>query len=514
MLTCAMSEYALSKFVPLPDISPVLQKAATERNVFRLKALEICSVDHVEEFTPLTNFCEEATRLIGSGDAAFKDGIFREAVLAYTQVLQRFRNCCPSLSATCFAKRSATFAMMSCELYVRPANACALYGMDASRLACLALKDAEKVVQSFPCQSEGYLRCAFAHYLLEQYQKASDACLEGIRWNFSSRPLKECLSLVDGQLMDSVSQSHCQKQGCSDTRCVRSGGDVEDFECKLCLKLLYEPVTTPCGHSFCSCCIQRSLDHSNKCPMCRTVMHVSRKLPISVTLKNITSKLFSEEYKMRECEMSGELGGAADDQTCFLPLFVLFTLFPGEKMSLNVFEPCYRLMIRRVMEGNRRFGMIQSCCRSATGICSSGTECEIVECEPLADGRYFLEVIGRRRFDVLQLWEQDGYRIVKAKYFQDHPVQPNSQELASIQNHMKLVEKLEQTYKARGMFHRQSGLRWNLSDINKDQDMETMSFLACALLVNPDGSSARRKYLDCRSTLQRMEWILQSVHQP
>ena len=75
---------------------------------------------------------------------------------------------------------------------------------------------------------------------------------------------------------------------------------------------------------------------------------MSRKLPVSVTLKNIVSKLFNEEYKMREQEMNGELGGVNDDQTCFLPLFVLFTLFPGEKMSLNVFEPCYRLMIRRV----------------------------------------------------------------------------------------------------------------------------------------------------------------------
>ena len=28
-------------------------------------------------------------------------------------------------------------------------------------------------------------------------------------------------------------------------------------------------------------------------------------------------------------------------------------------MSLNVFEPRYRLMIRRAMEGNRRFGMAQ-----------------------------------------------------------------------------------------------------------------------------------------------------------
>ena len=166
------------------------------------------------------------------------------------------------------------------------------------------------------------------------------------------------------------------------------------------------------------------------------------------------------------------------------------------------------------MEGNRRFGMIQSCCKSPNGICSSGTECEIVECEPLPDGRYFLEVIGRRRFDVLESWEQDGYRMVKAKYFRDHPVQPDSEESLSICTHMKSIEKLEQTFKARGLFHRQSGLRWNLSEKNADQDMEHMSFLACAMLVNPDGSSARRKYLDCRSTLQRMEWILQGVRHP
>ena len=79
---------------------------------------------------------------------------------------------------------------MACELCMRSVDACALYGMDASRLACLSLKDAEKVVEMFPHHSEGFLRCAFAYYLSEQYHKAMDACLEGLRWNFSRQPLQ------------------------------------------------------------------------------------------------------------------------------------------------------------------------------------------------------------------------------------------------------------------------------------------------------------------------------------
>jgi hypothetical protein len=41
--------------------------------------------------------------------------------------------------------------------------------------------------------------------------------------------------------------------------------DTEEFDCALCCKLLYQPVTTPCGHSFCKACFSRTLDHQNKC---------------------------------------------------------------------------------------------------------------------------------------------------------------------------------------------------------------------------------------------------------
>lgn len=48
--------------------------------------------------------------------------------------------------------------------------------------------------------------------------------------------------------------------------------NVEDFECSLCYRLLYEPVTTPCGHSFCRPCLDRCLDHQSNCPLCKSTL--------------------------------------------------------------------------------------------------------------------------------------------------------------------------------------------------------------------------------------------------
>ena len=36
----------------------------------------------------------------------------------------------------------------------------------------------------------------------------------------------------------------------------------DDFDCTLCLKLLFEPVTTACGHSFCRSCLFQAMDCS------------------------------------------------------------------------------------------------------------------------------------------------------------------------------------------------------------------------------------------------------------
>lgn len=43
-----------------------------------------------------------------------------------------------------------------------------------------------------------------------------------------------------------------------------------ELTCEICFILLYEPLTTPCQHTFCAKCLHRSLDHSPACPLCRT----------------------------------------------------------------------------------------------------------------------------------------------------------------------------------------------------------------------------------------------------
>ncbi|KAK3520896.1 hypothetical protein QTP86_002425 [Hemibagrus guttatus] len=54
----------------------------------------------------------------------------------------------------------------------------------------------------------------------------------------------------------------------------RKGRDQDQFSCPVCLDLLKDPVTTPCGHNFCKVCINGFWDKEDQrsvysCPQCR-----------------------------------------------------------------------------------------------------------------------------------------------------------------------------------------------------------------------------------------------------
>ncbi|XP_042436149.1 LON peptidase N-terminal domain and RING finger protein 1-like isoform X1 [Zingiber officinale] len=371
---------------------------------------EFVWVEEADMGIPLEKF-SEVFNLLRRGNRAFREKRFEEAISYYSKALPL-----KPQDPVILGNRSAAFCRTSQLLKDRSARDSEyqpLNGLDPTTHAELALKDAEKVIRVHCTSPKAYFLKANALVLLEQYEEARETILSGLQIDPMSNLLQTYLQEIDRVVAGSVKRVKHWKPERTD-----------DLECTLCFKLLYEPVTTPCGHSFCRSCLHQSMDHGNKCPMCRRVLFISpRTYPISVTLNNIIQKSFPEEYAERKSEQESLTHLGVD----IMPLFVMDVVLPCQKISLNIFEPRYRLMVRRIMEGNRRMGMVAV--DPATGsIADFACEVEILECEPLPDGRFYLEVEGQRRFRILRSWDQDGYRVAEVEWIWDTLPPKDSQE--------------------------------------------------------------------------------------
>jgi hypothetical protein len=105
----------------------------------------------------------------------------------------------------------------------------------------------------------------------------------------------------------------------------------------------------------------------------------------------------------------------------WLPLFPLdLVLLPGAFLPLHVFEPRYRALARRSLEGDRRFGVV----RMHTGqLAPVGCVAQIVEVlQAFPDGRSNILVRGDERFSLLDVREHaDGYLEARAEAIRDDP---------------------------------------------------------------------------------------------
>eukprot|EP01137_Pigoraptor_chileana_P009567 Opistho-2@58052 len=207
---------------------------------------------------------------------------------------------------------------------------------------------------------------------------------------------------------------------------------IPEFECGLCLQLLCEPVTIPCGHTFCRNCLVSALERSKKkCPECRAPCHVSAENhPTSYLITSLLQRLYPQLYMDR-------LGEAESERASWklkLPLFMMGTvLFPGQPLGLHLFEPRYKLMVKRVLEANRCFGYLPSNpTPGAVGVVS-----EITECEFLSDGRALITAIGRKRFRILETWIEPGTQdlhYAKFEYVEDDDM-PTEAEWPHLHSH-------------------------------------------------------------------------------
>jgi len=194
---------------------------------------------------------------------------------------------------------------------------------------------------------------------------------------------------------------------------------MEEYDCPLCQSLLFEPITTSCGHSFCKGCILRSQDHSNRCPICRAIIHVSPDHMVNLLLIKTMKTLWGRSYENRTTEASAPISEFQ------LPLLIMkMVLFPGQKIPLNIFEARYKLMIRRILDRGGKFGIVSLVGNKLAKI---GTLATIEEHVFLPNGNSLVSVSGTKLFKITSSFDQDGYKVGIVEFLADQSILYQSQ---------------------------------------------------------------------------------------
>ena len=206
---------------------------------------------------------------------------------------------------------------------------------------------------------------------------------------------------------------------------VTEGTDIDEIEtvlsdrdvaeqglaCPICLSFLCDPVALTCGHHFCRVCVLQSTRLSpdgRSCPLCRKLIEFTdlKAHPTDESLEKQVKALVSPaKYEERLASMQLELEELLEKDEQQLPIFYMSRgCAVGQEVKLHLFEPRYRILIRRAMEGNRMF-------LYASTQPQAGDEVVLVRVSRAAfcsDGKADIVGTGVQRLQLLQAWVEEN----------------------------------------------------------------------------------------------------------
>jgi Lon protease-like protein len=283
---------------------------------------------------------------------------------------------------------------------------------------CLARNDCHKAHELNPKNKRGIVSEKLVSYLEELKLNRCSSAISDIR----SQIMRACQDFCTRDAKSSLILKDIMQQNLPLLQ-------KEDLECILCLDTFIDPVSTPCGHNYCRVCLVRSLDCSRQCPTCRVTIP-----PIGYFL-NVKTNQF-----LQSCL---DLLGLAKPVIPFafpqiwIPIYFHSILFPNATMTIHICDPAHRVMIKRCIEGDKRFGMMLP--QAPNNPIQYGTLVEITTFEPLlacdivatCDGnlpRYVVHVKAISRFRVDQWDAKDGIHMGYVSRLEDEQQDPESLE--------------------------------------------------------------------------------------
>jgi SPX domain protein involved in polyphosphate accumulation len=79
--------------------------------------------------------------------------------------------------------------------------------------------------------------------------------------------------------------------------------DIGEYQCPICISLLYKPMALPCGHKFCGKCISRAILLDFHCPVCRRDYSNGVCLQRKKSLERFLRETFPQAWQKRKEEV-------------------------------------------------------------------------------------------------------------------------------------------------------------------------------------------------------------------
>lgn len=182
-----------------------------------------------------------------------------------------------------------------------------------------------------------------------------------------------------------------------------------------------------------------------------------------------------------------------------LPLFPLnVVLFPGAALPLHIFEPRYKAMMERCLDGAPFFGIVPLAQGDDTGENSPdrfGTMARIRLVAQLEDGRYHIIVEGEGRFEVEEYWHtDDGYFEARITPLADLPCDADEADTLAAELSVLFAEYYDQ-------LRRRAKVK--LPALELPDEPEPLSLVLASVLQVPHEQA--QSLLEMRSTVERLK---------
>ena len=133
----------------------------------------------------------------------------------------------------------------------------------------------------------------------------------------------------------------------------------EEFVCSICLDLMHQPVTTPCGHTFCKQCMKDALKIKPECTTCRTPLGETfrERMPTNITLQSLIERKYPSQHKKKMERVAKELNQRVEALNLFegLPVIICKSyIYPGMKTLMQIDTRQLKDMVHYVTSSERR----------------------------------------------------------------------------------------------------------------------------------------------------------------